>query len=372
MTGQFIPFVRRVGRWHPGLPVVVLGSVFVVYGLAHFYSRSDPLPIDLIVVALLEALAAIIIYGGYQMSVRGLSTLEGIHAFAATVLFGLIGFVVATALITLQLLKGVVLTDIVFLIVVASATTAALGVGLALYYFELRAQRAALVTQHETVENLNKRLTVLQRVLRHNLRNEITVIQGHAETLLDQVDAEAKQHSLRMMLRHVNRIESLSENASRLQRVWEEDATVEQDAAEILEESVAEVEAVGPAVDVTTNIPECALVEAHPMFKQAMVEALRNAVNHNDRAETDITATVERLDGAQMDVEVRVADTGTGTPEYERRVLDLAEENPLEHGTGLGLWLIYWIIEKSEGNLRYESNDPHGTIIRIQLPAKNP
>lgn len=71
------------------------------------------------------------------------------------------------------------------MLLAASGTTAAIGVALALYHVDLRAERANLADQHETVAELNKRLTVLHRVNRHNLGNELTVVRGHIDLFLE-------------------------------------------------------------------------------------------------------------------------------------------------------------------------------------------
>jgi len=41
---------------------------------------------------------------------------------------------------------------------------------------------------------------------------------------------------------------------------------------------------------------------------------------------------------------VRVGDNGSGIPEHERRTLAGADETPLRHGSGVGLWLVYWLV----------------------------
>ena len=37
-------------------------------------------------------------------------------------------------------------------------------------------------------------------------------------------------------------------------------------------------------------------------------------------------------------------------------------------GTGLGLWLIYWIVELSEGHVTVNSADEGGNRVTISLP----
>lgn len=73
----------------------------------------------------------------------------------------------------------------------------------------------------------------------------------------------------------------------------------------------------------------------------------------------------ERADGG---AEVEVADAGSGVPESELQPLFSPAEGPLFHTTGLGLWLIYWIVESSRGELGVETGED-GTTLRMTFPA---
>ena len=42
-------------------------------------------------------------------------------------------------------------------------------------------------------------------------------------------------------------------------------------------------------------------------------------------------------------------------------------ETPLQHGSGLGFWLVHWIVTASGGELRFEENDPRGSVVTLCL-----
>ena len=65
---------------------------------------------------------------------------------------------------------------------------------------------------------------------------------------------------------------------------------------------------------------------------------------------------------------VRIVDDGPGLPPVERQVLRTAEETPLAHSTGLGLWLTNWIVRASSGRIDVVSDDA-GTTVVIELPT---
>jgi anti-sigma regulatory factor (Ser/Thr protein kinase) len=69
------------------------------------------------------------------------------------------------------------------------------------------------------------------------------------------------------------------------------------------------------------------------------------------------------------DAVVRVRDNGTGMTESVRqRCLEPFFSTKGEHGTGLGLSMVYGIIERHRGKLEIESAPGHGTTFTIRLP----
>jgi len=49
-------------------------------------------------------------------------------------------------------------------------------------------------------------------------------------------------------------------------------------------------------------------------------------------------------------------------------VITSGVETPLEHISGLGLWLVKWIVEGMNGELTIETKESHGTIITLSFP----
>jgi signal transduction histidine kinase len=66
-------------------------------------------------------------------------------------------------------------------------------------------------------------------------------------------------------------------------------------------------------------------------------------------------------------VAVRVADNGPGIDEQERRAVTEGRETPLEHSSGVGLWLARWITERNGGSLSIENTDD-GAVVTVVLP----
>jgi signal transduction histidine kinase len=72
-------------------------------------------------------------------------------------------------------------------------------------------------------------------------------------------------------------------------------------------------------------------------------------------------------DGAPI---VEVMDTGAGmTPEVRERCLEPFFTTKGDHGTGLGLAMVFGIIKRHQGTLEIESEPGKGTTFRIRLPV---
>lgn len=61
-----------------------------------------------------------------------------------------------------------------------------------------------------------------------------------------------------------------------------------------------------------------------------------------------------------------VADKGPGIGPDERAVILSGEETPLQHGSGVGLWLVKWVVRNVGGTLSF--GDGPGTTVEIELP----
>jgi signal transduction histidine kinase len=83
-----------------------------------------------------------------------------------------------------------------------------------------------------------------------------------------------------------------------------------------------------------------------------------------------ITASVIRVDGAIVAVEIRVADSGSGmTKEILGRAFDF-NFTTKERGTGLGLFMVKRFVHNVGGNVAIQSRPGAGTLVTLRLPAE--
>ena len=229
---------------------------------------------------------------------------------------------------------------------------------------------SGLASREAVIRQRGQRLEVLNRVLRHNLRNDAAKVLGY-------VDVIRRRSTDREVLDAAARIESTGETLEELsQKARELDFTMQErdgpariDGVELVRDVLESVREEFPGVDVQSSAPESAWIRADLSLRSAVTNICENACEHNDALYPYLHVGVER-EGDTVTIEV--TDNGAGIPEHEWLVLDSGKETPLEHGSGLGLWIAQWAVERSGGSLEFDTDDQVGTTVRIVLPAAEP
>jgi PAS domain S-box-containing protein len=210
-----------------------------------------------------------------------------------------------------------------------------------------------------------EQIAVLDRLLRHNLRNDINVIRGHAETISAEA-SNAVAASAETILDTSDQLLGLAEKERQITELLLKKPTQsELDLDTRLRDVASTVESEHPDASVRVSCPDGLTIRATTQFGRALQELVTNAVVHDDSPSPDVAVTVSRTDEA---VRIDVADTGPPIPEMERNVLtDELEQTPLYHGSGLGLWLVNVIVTRSGGVLSIAENSPTGNVVGIEL-----
>lgn len=209
-------------------------------------------------------------------------------------------------------------------------------------------------------------IEVLNRVLRHNLRNDMTLIQGYAAELVQRTDDEPAEMA-RQISETATDLTALSEKAQDFQTaVRDAEPLAARDLVVDVKEVVSELRTAFPETEFSIDAAPCEDVMATERLQLALRELGANAARHG--GSSGVTYTVEMTEDDE--VAVRVQDEGPGLPEMEQRVLEAGRETPLEHGSGLGLWLVNWIVTGLGGEVTTTVDD--GTTVTVQLsPASD-
>jgi len=214
------------------------------------------------------------------------------------------------------------------------------------------------VTDRRTRE---QRLTVLNRVIRHNVRNELDVVLAHA----DRIDDEGLRAGIRDS---ATDLIGLGDKARRAEDIMTASTGSAEsvDLVEVVTGVVKQYRGRDPAAEITLSCPDELTIPSHrTVIREVVSELVDNALTHTGESSPRVEVTVREGDDAVA--EIRVTDTGPGIPERERQVLAEETETALEHGQGIGLWFVNWGVTQLGGDLTFGENDPEGTVVTIRL-----
>ncbi|MDH5019996.1 sensor histidine kinase [Halobacterium rubrum] len=223
-------------------------------------------------------------------------------------------------------------------------------------------------------EERDQRLRVLNRVLRHDTRNALNVVLGRTDRLAAQVDESDVEEDMTAVREAAESLLDTSEKARRLEDALARDDAGAEPVDDLVGHEVTAVRKEHPDATITVSGSADALVDER--LRLPVHELLMNAVEHTTSAtETVADGSQPRGDGGnggehaggdspRVEVSVssdpltvRVSDDGPGIPENERRALSGVEETPLQHGSGVGLWLVYWVVSQTGGAVEVADGD---------------
>jgi PAS domain S-box-containing protein len=225
------------------------------------------------------------------------------------------------------------------------------------------------VTDKESQQRYHE---VLNRLLRHNLRNDLNVILGLADQLtaaLETAETESTAVGERLKQRALDLVET-TRRARELESVIDRSATETEPIAvdELIADTCESLRAEYPTAEIDCTVEEPAVGIAGPALREAVVELVENAIEHTS-VEPTVDVRVEHCPDSGS-VAITVADDGPGIPPDERDVVDGSRSiTLLEHASGLGLWLAKWIAEAYGGEIAFVGPDPElgGAAVELRV-----
>jgi PAS domain S-box-containing protein len=228
--------------------------------------------------------------------------------------------------------------------------------------------QAIAIDETERIER-ERQLKVLDNWLRHNIRNKMTIITGLAENIQtgEVADVDASARSIQ---EHAAKLVQQADHERQIIRLLDtmhEQTHVSVDIDDLVDRVVVNAREDYPEAAISVATMEPFDADAIAELDVAIQELVENAITHSDTDQPEITVSVE--DTAADYGIIRIADNGPGIPEIEQNYLQLDKEiNQMQHGSGLGLIFVYWVIRLSEGNITVANNDPRGSVVTVTLP----
>ena len=119
---------------------------------------------------------------------------------------------------------------------------------------------------------------------------------------------------------------------------------------------------------VSWSAPEGAVARAdHRVLHPVLEDLVENAVVHTSRPDPGVTVRVRETENGSEGTAFEVRDDNERIPDIEIDSIRAGDETALQHGTGIGLWLVQWCVTTLNGTLTFEYDD--GNVITVVLPA---
>ncbi len=212
-----------------------------------------------------------------------------------------------------------------------------------------------------------RELAVLNRVLRYNLSEEVDALLDHAERLAEGVDDPALADSAQTIMERTLALDRMSEEARDLERVLDADPQLSPRVLEDAVQSALDDVPLAEYANVTIDVDDVPRVLSGGHLDRAVAALVDNAIRYTDAQTPDVRILAEDAGDA---VALTVSDDGPGLPAQERRILTgEVELTPLDHGSGLGLWLVRWITTAYDGTVTYEEGASGGSDVTLELRA---
>lgn len=223
-------------------------------------------------------------------------------------------------------------------------------------------------------ERRRQQLEVLNRVLRHNLRNDVGVVHGYAELLEEQLTDDGHVRMADAIERRSGALLALGEKAGTVETLLEGEESASVSLASVTKGVVDRHRESFPDANVAIDVREDTTATYPERTLTAAIDNLvENALRHHDDegSERDdaapwVRVTVDRENGQAI---VRIADDGPGVPEHELAAIEAGRETALEHGSGLGLWIVHWAATAMGAETAYADREPRGTVATLRLPV---
>ncbi len=218
----------------------------------------------------------------------------------------------------------------------------------------------------------------------HELRTPLTLILGELDAALDEPDAEARAHQLRVAGRQARRLERLADQALDLTRLDAgslEARPVDLEVVPYLESLVMSfgelAERTGIRLEFIARPRSIGSTIDPEHLATIVTNLLSNAFKYTATGGRVGVAVEERADSASTaggSLTITVADTGTGIPEdqqqriFEPFVRGAQQDGDDPGGAGIGLALANELCRLAGGRITVESRPGRGSRFVVHLP----
>lgn len=230
------------------------------------------------------------------------------------------------------------------------------------------------ITDITDYKHNDRRASLFYRLLRHNLRNKITVITGYANHVTDKAESTTIQQSGGKIKTAATNLNQIAESMKQIETTLTQQRATRttKQAAKAVADTVNDFRETYPSASISVSENVELWVAITDAFDYALSHAIENAIIHAESPAPTVEITIDTSPNTGR-VEIRIDDEGPRIPDAELDALDAqAKTTSTHHGSGCGLFVIKWCIETLGGELRIEPAEGCGNSVFFYLPPQTP
>ena len=218
-------------------------------------------------------------------------------------------------------------------------------------------------------EQRRQHVQVLHRIMRHNIRNDLTKLRGYVDLLKSSTDTDTREQQAATIQKILDKWERMASKTQQLQKILtsESDLSTHRSVEQMIDDIRTKKEEEHTTASVTVTTEHDTESQVPSDLDKAISELVENAITANKTGQPSVQISVSKSDKQWVDI--CVSDTGPGLPEMETSLLETGEETPLSHGQGLGLWMVRALVTRAGGSILVETSED-GSDITLKIPTQ--
>jgi len=212
-------------------------------------------------------------------------------------------------------------------------------------------------------------MDVVNRILRHNLRTSINVIDGYTDLLADDLEDTEHLAAVKAISDRTEKLQKLSEKSGDIRVLFEDRRDSQIVTVSTIVDYIknCQKEHDEAVISFSVEVEDDVAIKNGQMLELAINESIENAVLHKKSGSPRIEITLTKEEDPPR-LRIDIADNGSGIPQEEWDVIISNQETPLNHGSGIGLWLIYWCVTSLGGSIELTRHGSYGSVLTYRLP----
>lgn len=354
------PRLRENGNWW-GVLVAGLGFALGFVELFHIQAMSDPLAI--VLEAILPFIGAIgLVMAGYILwSERYIYNRLYVQRVVAWTIAGIFGLgVIFVWILAHQFFRGGSFHHAHFILV--NNLIAGGLIGFVVGTYDARTQ-----TYKQSIDQERLKLEFLHRELRHHILNALNIILGQIDLVEQELDGSSDR--LSRALREATEIVNRVEEVRMITDAFTDDTVTTLSRQNLSKQLIEVIEATENRfqdASIEATIPDNLEVQADQYISAVFENLIRNAIEHNDKPTPEVEVSATQTEDL---VKVFIEDNGPGLSESRKDSLSQwSESSKVDIGKGVGLAIVTVLVDRYEGEMKVEDNDPTGTRVTVEFP----